>query len=100
MLAITQQFGGADVLAATEVERPTPIPTEVKVQVHAAGVNPVDARPEARGTLRSWAAADRIGWDISGVVAEVVAGVTRFAVGDEVFGMPWFPREPAPTRSS
>nr|WP_230420076.1 NADP-dependent oxidoreductase [Catenulispora pinistramenti] len=33
-----------------------------------------------------------LGWDISGVVEEDVPGVTRFEVGDEVYGMPFFPR--------
>ncbi len=33
-----------------------------------------------------------LGWDISGVVEEVGFGVTTFAPGDEVYGMPWFPR--------
>jgi NADPH:quinone reductase-like Zn-dependent oxidoreductase len=33
-----------------------------------------------------------LGWDISGVVAEVVPGTSRFRVGDEVYGMPMFPR--------
>ena len=27
------------------------------------------------------------------MVTEVGRGVTRFQVGDEVFGMPWFPRQ-------
>jgi NADPH:quinone reductase-like Zn-dependent oxidoreductase len=34
-----------------------------------------------------------LGWDVSGVVAEVGFGVTTLAVGDEVYGMPWFPRQ-------
>ncbi|MEV6156957.1 NADP-dependent oxidoreductase [Nonomuraea sp. NPDC052129] len=34
-----------------------------------------------------------LGWDISGVVEEVVPGVTRFQVGGEVYGMPFFPRQ-------
>ena len=33
-----------------------------------------------------------LGWDISGVVEEVGFGVTTLAPGDEVYGMPWFPR--------
>jgi NADPH:quinone reductase-like Zn-dependent oxidoreductase len=33
-----------------------------------------------------------LGWDLSGTVAAVGAGVTRFRVGDAVFGMPRFPR--------
>ncbi len=32
-----------------------------------------------------------IGWDLSGAVAALGAGVTRFRVGDAVFGMPRFP---------
>lgn len=34
-----------------------------------------------------------VGWDVSGVVRAIGAGVTRFEVGDEVFGMPGFPLE-------
>jgi NADPH:quinone reductase-like Zn-dependent oxidoreductase len=33
-----------------------------------------------------------LGWDVSGVVEEVGPGVTRFRTGDEVYGMPLFPR--------
>jgi NADPH:quinone reductase-like Zn-dependent oxidoreductase len=33
-----------------------------------------------------------LGWDISGVVEQTGAGVTRFRPGDEVYGMPYFPR--------
>jgi len=32
-----------------------------------------------------------LGWDVSGVVEQVDPGVHRFKVGDEVYGMPYFP---------
>ena len=89
--AIFQKFGPPDVLEIRELERPTPLPTEVLVRVRAIGLNPVDAyiRSGAFPILKPPAI---LGWDISGVVEEVVPGVTRFKVGDEVFGMPLFPR--------
>ncbi|MET8043702.1 NADP-dependent oxidoreductase [Micromonospora sp. NPDC005215] len=34
-----------------------------------------------------------LGWDLSGVVEEVGFGVHTLRVGDEVYGMPWFPRQ-------
>jgi NADPH:quinone reductase-like Zn-dependent oxidoreductase len=61
------------------------------VRIHAAGVNPVDWKTRAgHSRLRLPFV---LGWDASGVVAALGEGVTRFAVGDEVFGMPWFPRQ-------
>ena len=33
-----------------------------------------------------------LGWDVAGVVEEISRSLTRFAPGDRVFGMPWFPR--------
>jgi NADPH:quinone reductase-like Zn-dependent oxidoreductase len=95
MRVIQQEtFGGPDVLRLAEVERPEPMGTEVLVRVRAAGVNPVDWKTRAgEGYLDSFPMT--VGWDISGVVDEVGLGVTRFAAGDEVFGMPWFPRQAA-----
>lgn len=96
MRAVVQhEFGGPDVLGVEEVPRPEPIPTEVQVRVHAAGVNPVDCKSRAgRGVSRVLGDPPFcLGWDVSGIVTEVALGVTRFRVGDEVFGMPWFPRQ-------
>ena len=78
-----------------EVELPEPLPTEIRVRVHAAGVNPVDAKTRA-GRGMAGALGDppfTLGWDVAGVVDQVGGGVTRFAPGDRVFGMPWFPRQ-------
>jgi NADPH:quinone reductase-like Zn-dependent oxidoreductase len=93
--ALLREFGGPEVLRVEQVPEPSPIPTEVKVRVRAAGVNPVDCKTRA-GKGMAGVLGDpplRLGWDVCGEVVEVGGGVTRFAVGEEVFGMPWFPRE-------
>ncbi len=92
---VLHEFGGPEVLAVEDVPVPEPILTEVQVRVHAAGVNPVDFKTRMGRGMASVLGDPplRIGWDVSGVVTEVGGGVTRFAVGDEVFGMPWFPRQ-------
>jgi NADPH:quinone reductase-like Zn-dependent oxidoreductase len=95
MRAIRQEtLGGPEVLELVEVPRPSPIPTEVLVRTVAAGVNPVDWKSRARGGFLG-EPPFTVGWDVAGVVEEVGYGVTRFAVGDRVFGMPRFPREAA-----
>lgn len=95
MRAVVQHaFGGPDVLRLDEVPRPEPLPTEVLVRVHAAGVNPVDWQTrEGAGMARVLGRPPFIpGWDVSGVVEEVGFGVSHLQPGDEVYGMPWFPR--------
>ncbi len=93
MLAITQSsFGGPEVLTVAEVDRPRPLPTEVLVRVRAAGVNPVDAMVRSGAFPLLGPPPFVLGWEISGVVEEVVPGTERFHPGDEVYGMPFFPR--------
>jgi NADPH:quinone reductase-like Zn-dependent oxidoreductase len=82
-----------DQLKLVELERPSPLPTEVLIRVKAASVNPVDVfTREGKAYMRALSLPYVPGWDVSGVVEAVGYGVTRFRVGDEVFGMPWFPR--------
>jgi NADPH:quinone reductase-like Zn-dependent oxidoreductase len=95
MRAVRQHsLGGPKVLVVEEVPVPEPGPTEVLVRVAGAGVNPVDWKVRAGGGLLG-EPPFTVGWDVAGVVERVGAGVTRFAVGDRVFGMPRFPREAA-----
>jgi NADPH:quinone reductase-like Zn-dependent oxidoreductase len=93
--AILREFGGPEVLRVEEVPKPEPIPTEIQVRVHAAGVNPVDFKSRSgRGVCAVLGEPPIcLGWDVSGVVTAIAPGVTRFKVGEEVFGMPWFPRQ-------
>jgi NADPH:quinone reductase-like Zn-dependent oxidoreductase len=93
MHAIVQNgYGSADVLRMTEIDQPTIAADEVLVRVHAAGVDrgvwhfmagkPYAARL-ALGMPRNRVA----GMDVAGTVVKVGDHVTRFAVGDEVFGV-------------
>ena len=92
---VLHEYGPPEVLAIEEVAKPEPIPTEVQVRVHAAGVNPVDFKTRAGKGVSAILGEPpvRLGWDVAGVVSEAPSGVTRFKVGEEVFGMPWFPRQ-------
>lgn len=89
------RFGGPEVLNLTEVERPSPISTEVLVRVIAAGVNPVDCKTRRGEGVARWVGPPPFipGWDVAGVVEATGYGVTRFKVGDTVYGMPRFPRQ-------
>jgi len=85
--------GGPGVLELREIDRPKPQPDEVLIRAVAAGVNPVDTQVRAG----SWVLEEMgeppmiLGWDIAGTVEEVGGGVSEFAPGDRVFGMPQFP---------
>ncbi len=80
------------------IELPTPEPRarEVRVAVHAIGVNPVDWKMRQQGPLRLAARAIRpfrgprgpviLGVDFAGVVEAVGAKVKDVAVGDRVVG--------------
>jgi NADPH:quinone reductase-like Zn-dependent oxidoreductase len=95
MRVITQlSTGGPEVLEVGEAEVPAPLPTEIRVRVAVAGVNPVDWKTRAGAGMAAVIGPPpfTLGWDVAGTVDAVGAGVTRFSVGDAVFGMPWFPR--------
>ena len=82
------EYGGTDVLRVEEVARPEPAEGEVLVQVKAAGINPGEAaiRTGALHALYPATFPSGEGSDLAGVVAAVGAGVSGFAVGDEVVG--------------
>src|SRR5579859_5031417 len=89
------EFGDIDVLKYEDVERPEPQAGEVLVRVHAVGVNPVDYVSRKMSVPITTAAGLPyiLGWDIAGEVVALGAGVTQFAIGDQVYGMPHFPNE-------
>ncbi len=92
MRAVRQHgTGGPEVLRVEEVPIPEPLPTEIRVRVEATSVNPVDFKTRAGHSVLG-TPPEILGWDVTGVVDKVGYGVTRFIEGNEVLGMPWFPR--------
>ncbi len=96
MKAITRtRYGSPDVLQLAEVERPTPKDTQVLVAVRAASVNALDwhlmrgepfpARLGGNGLRKP--KHQRLGVDLAGRIEAAGGKVTRFQVGDEVFGL-------------
>jgi NADPH:quinone reductase-like Zn-dependent oxidoreductase len=94
MRAITYEvFGSADVLTLTDIARPVPSENEVLVRVHAAGVergawHMMTGKPYL-GRLAFGLRTPRVpvlGIEVAGTVDGVGSAVTRFAVGQEVYG--------------
>ncbi|WP_284742241.1 NADP-dependent oxidoreductase [Amycolatopsis sp. RTGN1] len=92
MRIITQHtFGGPEVLTIVDAPEPRALPAEVLVRVEAIGLNPLEPRLRAGEFPLLGPPPFVLGWDISGVVEEAPQ-TWRFRPGDEVFGMPLFPR--------
>jgi len=78
--------GGPEVLEPSEIAEPTiSSPTQIKVRIRAAGVNPVDTKIRGRGIMQGELPAV-LGCDGAGEVVETGAAVSRFKPGDAV----WF----------
>lgn len=88
MQALTfKRYGRSPEIGFADVPRPTLKADELLVQVHAAGLNPIDNMIPA-GTFRpvlKFELPATLGSDIAGVVVEVGSRVTRFKPGDAVF---------------
>jgi NADPH:quinone reductase-like Zn-dependent oxidoreductase len=78
------RFGGPEVLEIVDLPDPHPGPGQIRVAVHAAGVNPSDWK--ARQGELGGELPQTTGRDVAGVVDQIGQGVTDVAVGDRVFG--------------
>ncbi len=83
--ACFSSFGGPEVLEVVEVAAPQPAPGQVRVVVHAAGVNASDWK-KRRG-LMDEGLPQMLGHEAAGVVEALGSGVTEVVVGDRVFGL-------------
>ncbi|WP_405771855.1 NADP-dependent oxidoreductase [Actinacidiphila glaucinigra] len=83
-----KRFGPPEVLTLGTVPEPHPGPDQVRIAVRTAGVSPVDlALREGSSPAGKHLALPHVpGVDAAGVIDEIGAEVTGYAVGDEVFG--------------
>jgi NADPH:quinone reductase-like Zn-dependent oxidoreductase len=91
---VHDRYGPPDVLRLADVERPAPEADQILVRVHATTVNRTDCHRRAAkpflwrfisGLLRPKRRI--LGGEVAGEVEAVGSAVTRFAVGDRVFGL-------------
>lgn len=84
---VAVDFGGPEVLRCIDVDAPDPGPGEVRIGVHASGLNPADAKHIAPGQDRELLPLS-LGYEVAGVVTalgpdtEMASG--GGAAGDEV----------------
>ena len=99
------RFGNEEVLDWVKIDSQALDVNQVRVEVHAVGLNPIDYKTfEGAKPLRFLSFMTKlkqpsrwfdsktslfprgVGRDFSGVITEIGEGVSRFAVGDKVFG--------------
>lgn len=91
--AVRDQYGTPDVVRLVDMDQPAPVDDQVLVRVRTASVNRADLdgitpRPQFVRIFIGLRAPRslRLGCDVAGVVERIGPGVTRFQLGDEVFG--------------
>ena len=88
---LVSEFGGPEQLRPGQAADPVARPGQVRVVVHAAGVNPVDTGNRADGRWAGLRVPCILGYDVAGVIDTVGPGVTGLAPGDRVMAMTHFP---------
>lgn len=84
------KIGSPEVLHVREAPDPKPSAGEVRIRVHAAGINFADLMARVGLYPDAPKLPCVVGYEVSGTIDEVGAGVTDFKAGDRVFGMPHF----------
>ena len=88
------QYGSPDLLRFVEVEKPVPKYNEVLIKIHAVSINSWDwellnGKPFVNKLMFGLKRPTRLktlGFDVAGIVEAVGDKVTRFKVGDAVYG--------------
>ncbi|MFJ6483823.1 MULTISPECIES: NADP-dependent oxidoreductase [unclassified Streptomyces] len=98
LAAVVSEFGGPERVELAEVPVPRPEAGQLRVKVAAAGLNPVDGAVVA-GIFGGAGQRLGLGWDVSGEIDEVGAGVTGWSAGDRVVGLHYGPVKPLGTHA-
>ena len=87
---VVDRYGSADRVRASEVPDPEMREDDVLIEIHAAGVNPLDSkiRDGEFKLLLPYRLPLILGNELAGVVIRVGSRVRRFKPGDEVFARP------------
>jgi NADPH:quinone reductase-like Zn-dependent oxidoreductase len=86
--AVIHRYGGPGVLSVEDRPEPAVGPRDVLIDVRAAALNPIDFKlrdGQVKLVLKPGFPIG-LGCDVAGVVAAVGPEVSRFAIGDEVYG--------------
>lgn len=87
--AVLTRYGEVDALELRDVAEPRPGPGEVKIRIAASSLNALDLKLIG-GALKAWFPLELpaiLGFDASGEVVELGAGVSGLGTGDRVFGL-------------
>lgn len=87
---VVAEFGDRHRLRLAELPDPTAGPGQVRIAVHAAGVNPVDVGNRRDGSWAGLRAPCVLGYDVAGVIDQVGPGTTDLSRGDRVMAMTRF----------
>lgn len=82
---LAREFGGPEVLKLEEVPDPEATAGQVRVRIHAVGVNPYDTYMRAGGYAIKPDLPYTPGADAAGVIDQVGRDVTGWTVGDRVY---------------
>src|ERR1700730_7884626 len=77
-------FAGLDSLKLVEINRPTPSKNEVLIQVKAAGINFAELEMIRGGYPAPRPLPFTMGFEASGIVADLGLGTTNLKVGDRI----------------
>ena len=85
---VAHQYGGPEVLKLEQAPRPEPNWNEFLVRVIASGVNPADPLIVSGKYAKEFGTHLPLipGYDIAGVVEKIGGGITKFKIGDAVYG--------------